>query len=207
MANIAARMGLLANVDWIISMIGKEGGDFFGQHSGKIIFYACNNGSYKAIEWGVRTVEKYGSLQKELEATYNTWDGQKTTLLLFLCHMNIDDMQPIKLLREKGFPANLLLIKYEMRNVLEKSLFYKNHPMAEELLKDNLWARTLIPSKKELIKLIKQVKNNANQSPEPVNTDLLKLLNTRFEATRICRYWTLFDFLWHNWSRVIIFQT
>ena len=142
-------MGLLENTECIIKIVGEKYIKLFARQSGELIFQACMHGSYDVIKWAVLKAERFNLLEREMCETYETWSKKKTTLLLFLCHMNIADMRPITLLTAKGFPIELLRHKLEGRNALEKALFYKNVEMTRELLEDETWARALISSEGE----------------------------------------------------------
>ena len=168
-------MDLVGTADWIMGVIGESVTKFIAMKSAKIIFSACNNGSYETILWAVTTIEKYGSLHKELEGIYDTYNNEKVTLLLFLCHMNTNDMRSIQLLRQKGFPTKLLMRKMEGRNVLEKALMYNNLEMACQLLKDDEWAQKLIPSEENFMELICQTETKS---------EMYILLKTRFEELK-----------------------
>ena len=150
-------MGLLENTECIIDIVGLKYIKYFARESGEIILQACMHGAYDVIEWAVLTTEKFNLLEREMCETYETWSKEKTTLLLFLCHMNIADMRPITLLRAKGFPVNLLRHKFEGRNALEKALTYRNVEMTRELLEDETWARALISSEGEFERLSQMV--------------------------------------------------
>ena len=155
-------MGLTDIGDWLLGIIGKKLACYYCELSGEIIYRACMNGDYEVIKWAVVTLEKFGLLKKELEKnTYNTWTGEKITPLLLLCHMNVEDMRSIRLLREKGFPKKLLRDKFGDKNVLEKAVSYKNLEMTEELLKDDEWAQTLISSQQDFLELSHLAKGNA----------------------------------------------
>ena len=172
-------MGLLKNTECIIKIAGEKYVKYFTQKSGELIFQACMNGSYDVIEWAVLKAESFNLLEREMCKTYETWSREKTTLLLFLCHMNIADMRPITLLRAKGFPVRLLRHTFEERNALEKALLYKNVEMTRELLQDETWAQTLMSSEGEFEQLCQLVE---------VKSELRKCLEKRFNEI----YWNLF---------------
>ena len=171
--NFAVRMGLQETLDWLLALIGDRCATRLVTRSCKALYFACNNGSFEVIEWTVRKIEKYGLLHKELAGLYETWNEKKVTLVLFLCHMNMSDMRPIQLLREKGFPVRLLRCRFEGRNALEKAIFYDNVEMVEELLKDDAWALKFIPTEEKL--------NELTRSLEP-NSVTHQILQTRFNA-------------------------
>ena len=164
-------MGLLETTECIIKIAGLKNIKYFTRQSGELIFQACMNGSYDVIEWAVQKAESFKLLEREMCKTYETWSKEKTTLLLFLCHMNIEDMRPITLLRAKGFPVKLLRHKLAERNALEKALLYKNVEMTRELLQDDTWAQTLMSSKEEFERLCQLVE---------VDSELYKCLEKRF---------------------------
>ena len=164
-------MGLIKNTEWMIDIVGLKYVKYFARESGEFILQACMHGAYDVIEWAVLTTEKFNLLEREMCKTYNTWNGEKTTLLLFLCHMNIADMRSIALLRAKGFPVKLLRHKFEKRNALEKALFYKNIEMTRELLDDQTWARALMWSEGEFERLSQMVE---------VDSELHKFLRKRW---------------------------
>ena len=128
------------------------------------------------MEWTVGLIERYGLLRQELEGMYETWNREKVTLVLFLCHMNMNDMRPIRLLREKGFPVRLLRCRFEGRNALEKALFYDNVEMVRELLKDDAWAGKFIPTDTTF--------NELTRSLEP-DSEVYQILQTRFNAVKL----------------------
>ena len=166
-------MDLLETFNWFLAIVGDRCATRLVTRSCKLLYFACNNGSFEVIEWTVQLIERYGLLHKELEGMYETWNEEKVTLVLFLCHMNMSDMRPIQLLREKGFPVRLLRCRFEGRNALEKAIFYDNVEMVQELLKDDAWARTFIPTEEKF--------NDLTRSLEP-NSDSYQILQTRFNA-------------------------
>ena len=130
-----------------------------------ILFSACMNGDLYAIEWAVKTLEKYGALSKELNKVYGLWDGKKSTLLLFLSYMNMQDSEPIALLRKKGFDQNLLLFnELGGHNALETAMIHRNKRCVEELLKNPTWVRVFLPDRDSLKKLVARLGNDPTQA-------------------------------------------
>ena len=176
--NIGIRMGLTDTADWLFGIIGDTLASYYCGLSGEIIYHACMNGEYEVIKWAVDALEKFGLLGKELEKnTYITSTGEKITPLLLLCHMNVEDMRSIRLLREKGFPAKLLRDKFGEKNVLEKAVSYKNLKMTEELLRDDEWAQILISSEQDFLELSHLAEGNEKLSCLLVEW-FMKLKNT-----------------------------
>ena len=169
-------MDLLETLDWVLAIVGDRCVTRLVTRSCKLLYFACNNGSFEVIERTVRLIERYGLLHKELEGMYETWNEEKVTLVLFLCHMNMNDMRPIRLLREKGFPVRLLRCRFEGRNALEKALFYDNVEMVRELLKVDTWARTFIQTEEKF--------NELTRSLQP-DSDAYQILQTRFNTLQL----------------------
>ena len=170
-------MGLVSTSEWIFKIIGDRGTSFLVKRSCQLIFFACTNGSYDIIKWAIEKVEKFGFLKKEMNGIYDAGTGERATLLSILCHFNIQDTRPIKLLREKGFPVLLLRdINLGRKNVLEKALLYKNLKMVKEILDESSWVRKLICSENELQTLKRRVLN----LPE-----FCEILEERFHQTRL----------------------
>ena len=132
------------------------------------------NGDFYAIEWAVNVLEKYGILEKELNGIYDVWNGIKSTLLLFLCYMNMKDKKPIELLRRKNFSQRLLSFKLGGKNALEYSIYYRNFEAVKDLLENPIWVREFLPNDSDLAGALGIL------GKEPEETELREYVQTRF---------------------------
>ena len=164
------------NFNVLEDIMGVQTFEYFIQHSGQILFSACMNGHISAIEWAAETLEKCGILQEQLNGFYNIWEGKKSTLLMFLCYMNMEDSEAVALLRKKGFSAKLLSFELYDRNALQTSIRYRNLKIVEELLKDPTWVKELLPNELHVTKAL------AALGSEPGDSKLSDYVKQRFDS-------------------------
>ena len=174
--NFMTRFCAVETLNMLEEIVGSKVFGCLVRQSGLILFSACMNGQLFAIEWAMNTVQKYGTLATELNRIYDIWDGKKSTLLLFLCFMNMQDVKAIELLRKKGFDHNLLAFTLDGKNALETSILYRNTEAVTELLKNPTWARVLMPSQEAVNQILAMLGN------EPQDVELQYHVVERFNA-------------------------
>ena len=156
--NVGVRFCSTETLDWFEETMGASSMDSLVKSSGFVLYSACMNGSYQTIKWAVTTLEKYSSLQKELDQIYDSWDSwnrMQFTLLFFLCYMNMEDPRPIRLFQEKGFSPELLCHKFGGRDALEISVYHNNLEAVKALLKNPIWVREFLPVENGVEKILR----------------------------------------------------